>query len=176
MNRFVTAASAVAIALTSFTATPAAAQSNGDRDALALVLGLAAIGVIAHQADKNRDKDKDKDKDNSNYYYDDRNDGRHNSHNSHNGRDDRDDWRNDNRHDNRGAPRVDRRKLIPEHCVVQARVNGRSTNVVSEQCFRRARGASLPGACEFEIRTNRGRQEVFGMNCLRDRGFRVVRS
>ena len=174
MNRFVTAASAVAIALTSFTATPAAAQSNGDRDALALVLGLAAIGVIAHQADKNRDKDKDKD--NSNYYYDDRNDGRHNSHNSHNGRDDRDDWRNDNRHDNRGAPRVDRRKLIPEHCVVQARVNGRSTNVVSEQCFRRAQGASLPGACEFEIRTNRGRQEVFGMNCLRDRGFRVVRS
>lgn len=169
MKRIVTAATALAIALSSFTAAPAAAQDKQGPDPMALMLGLAAIGVIAHQVDKNRDKDNDKDKKNSNYYYDDRNEGRHNSHNG-----GRDDWRHDNRHDNRGNQRVDRRKLIPGQCVVQARVNGRNTNVVSEQCFRRSQGANLPGACEFEIRTNRGRQDVYGVNCLRDRGYRVA--
>lgn len=169
MKRLVTAASALAIALGSLTATPAAAQSNQNRDALGLVLGLAAIGIIAHQVDKNRDKDKDDDKvSRNNYYYDDRYD-------DHRGRGHgRDDWRHDGRHDPRRDQHSDRRKLIPEQCVVETRTSNRWTSVVSEDCFRRVRGTGLPDACEFEIRTNRGRQDVYGMNCLQGRGYRIA--
>lgn len=177
MKRLVTAASALAIAVTSMVATPAAAQNNRDRNAIGLVLGLATIGIIANELDKKRDRENDDDDDkasrNNNYYYNDRHDGRHGKGHG------RDDWRHDGRHDdrhgNRGNQGVDRRWLIPERCVVETRNNNRRSSVVSEDCFRRVQRADLPNQCEFDIRTDRGRQEVFGLNCLLDRGYRLAR-
>jgi hypothetical protein len=165
MKRLVTAASALAIAVTSMAAAPAAAQDNSDRSALGLVLGLAAVGIIAHELDKDRDDDREESKRDRNYYSDNRyRDDRYYHY------DDRHDGRHDNRHDNRS----DRARLIPRQCVVETRTGGRRTHVVSEQCFRRVQGKGLPGACQFQIRTDRGRQDVYGVNCLRDRGYRVA--
>lgn len=68
------------------------------------------------------------------------------------------------------------RKVIPDECLMDVRVNGRRMEVVSGRCVRRA-GISrpLPSDCAFDIRTDHGRRTVYGQKCLRSHGWRIQR-
>lgn len=157
------ATAAAAFALTAIAPTPAAALD--DKEALGLILGLGAAAIIM---DNMKDNARPSTKSNTQNWYpyaervDDPWDARRGY---------------DYRYQDRNRQRV--RLDVPSRCMITVERRGQRSQMVEGRCLEkiaRREHVRLPKSCAFDIRGDRGfREEVYGKNCLEDRGFRISR-
>lgn len=174
MKRIATLVASAAIAIAGMTpATPAAAITPQDQDVLKIVLGLAALGIIARELTEDHGDRKNQPAKRYPYgsngggfngYFPNPNPYRPNPYRS-------GPWQTGPGWHG-AVPEASR--TIPARCVVEYRDRGRTSQVVSERCFERGRRvADLPKACEVDLNTKSGRGDIYGMNCLRGRGYQI---
>ena len=153
------ATAAAAFALTAIAPTPAAALD--DKEALGLILGLGAAAIIV-------DNMKDKGRPSSQNWspYAERVDQPWDARRGY-------DYRYQDR--NRHQVRLD----VPGRCMITVERRGKRSQMVEGRCLEkvaRREHVRLPQSCAFDIRGDRGfREEVYGKNCLEDRGIRISR-
>lgn len=157
------ATAAAAFALTAIAPTPAAALD--DKEALGLILGLGAAAIIV---DNMKDNNRPATRNNTqNWYpYAERVDEPWDARRGY-----------DYRYQDRNRHRV--RLDVPGRCLITVERRGKRSQMVEGRCLEkiaRREHVRLPQSCAFDVRGDRGRrEEVYGKNCLEDRGIRISR-
>ncbi len=156
-------AATTALALSLAAVSPAAAMDADQKKALGILIGIGAAAVLIDKMNDKDDKKKDHQPKRPVY-------GWENNRDNHFSRD-----RYDNRHDDRRDNRFDRGPSYSQSCVSKVRTPRGWSEVVDKRCADHTADRRLPQNCVIDIRQDGRRQQVYGQNCLEDRGFRMSR-
>ncbi|KFE35095.1 hypothetical protein [Thioclava atlantica] len=160
-------ATTIALGAVAATATPAAALGKKDRDALKVLLGIGAAALILDSVNNsNRQRAQPAPRHYTNETWQQRQTRLERERRERERREARD-----------RRERHDRDRIsLPQQCVQQVRTRTGWSEVVSADCLDRHTRARLPDRCSFDMKTGRNRyEEVYGRNCLEDRGVRFSR-